>query len=324
MSPSYRIVFYVSGHGFGHTSRTVEVIHALLRARPDTRVVVRTSAPRRLFERTLQGQIEFVEFEGDTGMVQRDSLSIDLEESLRRATEFQRQMPQLAATEATYLRAYGADVVVGDIPPLAFAAAGAAGVPSIAIGNFTWDWIYDAYPDHSTRPLVDAIRAAYQTATLALRLPMAAGFEGLESFTRDIPFIARRSQRDPDDVRQMLGLPARARGKPLVLMSFGGYGVSGLDTAALASLTDYTIATTDIPAREHTSSRRPACCTFQSRSYTGEGCATKTSYARPTSWRPNPATASSAKPSPTTRRCCTHRAVTSRNTTCSSAKCRST
>jgi len=252
VSPSYRIVFYVSGHGFGHTSRTVEVIHALLRARPATRVVVRTSAPRRLFERTLQGQIEFVEFEGDTGMVQLDSLTIDLEESLRRAIEFQRHMPRLAATEAAYLRAYGADLVVGDIPPLAFAAAGGAGVPSIAIGNFTWDWIYDAYPDHSTRPLVDAIRAAYQTATLALRLPMAAGFEGLDSFTRDIPFIARRSQRDADDVRQMLGLPARARGKPLVLMSFGGYGVSGLDTATLASLTEYTIATTDIPAREHT------------------------------------------------------------------------
>ena len=141
MSPSYRIVFYVSGHGFGHTSRTIEVIHALLRIRPDAGVVVRTSAPRRLYERTLQGQIEFVELESDTGMVQLDSLNIDLEESLRRTIEFQRRMPQLAATEAAYLRAHGADLVVGDIPPLAFAAAGAAGVQSIANGKFTWDRI---------------------------------------------------------------------------------------------------------------------------------------------------------------------------------------
>jgi len=29
MNPSYRIVFYVSGHGFGHTSRATAVIHAL-------------------------------------------------------------------------------------------------------------------------------------------------------------------------------------------------------------------------------------------------------------------------------------------------------
>src|SRR4026207_2588344 len=119
MRPPDRFVFHLAGHGCGHASRTVEVIHALLRARPATRVVVRTSAPRRLFERTLQGQIEFVEFEGDTGMVQLDSLTIDLEESLRRAVEFQRHMPQLAATEAAYLRADGADLVGGDIPPLA-------------------------------------------------------------------------------------------------------------------------------------------------------------------------------------------------------------
>jgi L-arabinokinase len=185
-------------------------------------------------------------------MVQLDSLNIDLEESLRRAIESQRRLPQAAATEAAYLRAHGADVVVGDIPPLAFAAAGAAGVPSIAIGNFTWDWIYNAYPGHSTRALADSLRAAYQHATLALRLPMAAGFEGMDSLTRDIPFIARRSQRDPDEVRRMLGLPDRARGRPVVLLSFGGYGVSGLDTPALAGLTDYTIATTDIPARENT------------------------------------------------------------------------
>ena len=35
---------------------------------------------------------------------------------------------------------------MGDIPPLAFAAAAAAGVPAIALCNFTWDWIYGAYP----------------------------------------------------------------------------------------------------------------------------------------------------------------------------------
>ena len=31
------IVFYVSGHGFGHASRTIEVINAMLAKRPETR-----------------------------------------------------------------------------------------------------------------------------------------------------------------------------------------------------------------------------------------------------------------------------------------------
>ena len=251
MSPSYRIVFYVSGHGFGHTSRAVEVIHTLLRAQPDAEVVVKTSAPRRLFERTLQGRLEVVMLPCDSGMVQVDSLNIEIDASIQQAVEFQAQLPRLAETEATYLRTHGAHLVIGDIPPLAFLAAAAAGLPSIAIGNFTWDWIYEGYGKAATLDLAREIRRGYQNATRVLRLPMAGGFEGLQSIARDIPFIARRSNRDADEVRQVLGLPPRAHGRPLILMSFGGYGVSGLDTAALARLNDYTIATTDIPERQH-------------------------------------------------------------------------
>ena len=247
MNPSYRIVFYVSGHGFGHTSRAIEVIHALLRARPEEQIAVKTAAPLRLFARTLHGRCELVELQCDAGMVQIDSLNVDTAASIRQAVAFQTRVPTLIATEAAYLRESGARVAVGDIPPVAAAAARAAGIPSVAIGNFTWDWIYEDYRDEGAFELARDIRALYQTATTALRLPMAGGFAGLESITRDIPFIARHSQRTQDEVRGALGLPSRAAGKPLVLVSFGGYGVAGLDTAALGNLKDYTIATTDSP-----------------------------------------------------------------------------
>ena len=259
MSPSYRIVFYVSGHGFGHTSRSIEVIHAVLRARPDAHVVVKTSAPLRLFTRTLrlrsgqalEGRCELIEFECDAGMAQIDSLNIDVEASLQHAITFQQKLPALAASEAAYLGESGAHVVVGDIPPLAFAAAHEAHLPSIAIGNFTWDWIYHAYDDPRAQDLARDIRSVYQHATTVLRLPMAGGFESLESSVRDIPFIARHSQRTQDEVREALGLPPRDRGKPLVLMSFGGYGVAGMHTVALAALNEYTIATTDVHTQDN-------------------------------------------------------------------------
>ena len=248
MNPSYPIVFYVSGHGFGHTSRTLEVIQEVLRRRPEVTVVVKTSAPRRLFERALRGRIGLMEMTCDAGMIQNDSLSVDTAASVREAKAFQEQLPELASTEASYLTESAARAVVGDIPPLAFEAADAAGVPSIAIGNFTWDWIYEGYPEESPFNLARAIRDAYQKASIALRLPMAGGFGGLEAITRNIPFIARQSQRDPDEVRRAIGLPPRAGDKPLVLMSFGGYGIEGLDTSSLARLKDYTFARTDLPA----------------------------------------------------------------------------
>ena len=76
---------------------------------------------------------------------------------------------------------------------------------------------------------------------------MSGGFSGLSSVTRDIPFITRRSLRDPAEVRKALGV---ALDKPLVLVSFGGYGVTGLDRAGLSELGDYTLATTDVPSRD--------------------------------------------------------------------------
>jgi L-arabinokinase len=251
MNPSYRIIFYVSGHGFGHASRSIEVIQAVLRAQPEAAIVVKTAAPLTLFARTLRDRCELVELQCDAGMVQIDSLTVETKESIRKAVEFQKRVPTLVAAEAAYLRQVGARVVVGDIPPVAVAAAHAAGIPSVAIGNFTWDWIYADYAEDGALELARDIGRMYQDATSVLRLPMAGGFAGLESITRNIPFIARHSHRTADDVRRALGLPTRADGKPFVLMSFGGYGIAGLDVAALGRMKHFTIATTDSPVSGH-------------------------------------------------------------------------
>ena len=135
--------------------------------------------------------------------------------------------------------------MVGDIPPLAFAAAAAAGVPSVALGNFTWDWIYGGYPD-APAALLQTIREAYAHASRALRLPMAGGFEGLESITRDLPFIARTSPREPGEVRRAHGVP---EDMPMVLTSFGAYGLHNFDTTPLRHLRGYTVITDEVPAR---------------------------------------------------------------------------
>lgn len=242
------IVFYVSGHGFGHAARDIEVLNALGRARPDLRIVVRTAAPRWLFDLTLGQPVDFHDVECDTGVVQIDSLRLDEGETIRRAAEFYGSLGEKAAREADFLCKSGAELVVGDIPPLAFAAAEAADLPSIAIGNFTWDWIYGAYRDRLAEApdLLTPIRRAYRSASLALRLPMFGGFEAFGPIVRDIPFIARHSMRSRAEICRALSLP---EARPLVLMSFGGYGLEGIDLMKLAQVEPYTIVTTGNPGR---------------------------------------------------------------------------
>ncbi|MGQ0734708.1 MAG: hypothetical protein ACT4QD_13765 [Acidobacteriota bacterium] len=229
------IVFYISGHGFGHASREIEVINALLARRPDLHIVVRSTAPRWLFELTVRGGVEYHHVECDTGIVQIDSVRLDVEASLRRATEFMASFSARVADEAATLERLGAQLVAADIPPLGLAAAARAGVPGVAIGNFTWDWIYSAYPNSTA--LVDQLGRAYASATRTLRLPMHGGFATCPNLI-DVPFVARRSRRDPAETRRQLGLPAEDR---LVLLSFGGLGLDGLDLDALAQLEGYVV-----------------------------------------------------------------------------------
>jgi L-arabinokinase len=202
---------------------------------------VRTAAPRWLFDLTVKGKVTFSTLECDTGVVQIDALSLDEADTIRRAAAFHSDLVTRAASETRVLRELGAGIIVGDIPPLAFAVGGAAGIPSIGLGNFTWDWIYGEYPRVRLAPsLLPTIRGAYAKASMALRLPMWGGFESFSN-VRDIPFIARHATRSREEVCKLLKL---SPDKPIVLASFGGYGLPGLETDTLAKFKKYTVVTT--------------------------------------------------------------------------------
>ena len=218
------IVFYISGHGFGHASRSIELLNELAARRPDTRLIVRTIVPLWLFRATAPAHVEVSPIETDTGVVQIDSLHVDERETASRAARFYSTFDRRADAEAAFLTAERATVVLGDIPPLAFTAAARAGVPSVAIGNFTWDWIYRGYDTfgavgNDAARVIDVVHNAYATATRALRLPLHGGFDAMAAVTSDIPFIARRSTRDAAETRDRLGI---AGDRPFVLACFSG------------------------------------------------------------------------------------------------------
>jgi hypothetical protein len=222
------VFFDISGHGFGHAAREMAAINALGVRLPDYEIVVRTSAPRWLFDQTVRVPIRFLEGEMDTGIVQIDSLRLDERATIARAAEFHRTLPARAAAEASSLRDHDARLAISDAPPLGCLAAASVRIPSVVLSNFTWDWIYEAYERQlaAAPDLLPAIRDAYAQATEAWRLPLHGGFAAIRRVI-DVPFVARhaRADRTPRDVRSDLSLPLD---RPLALVSFGGYGVAGL------------------------------------------------------------------------------------------------
>jgi UDP:flavonoid glycosyltransferase YjiC (YdhE family) len=203
-----RIFFYISGHGFGHAARSAEVIRALGEEHPGIDVLVATSAPKRLFADlpAVVGNVTASEI--DTGVVEGgSSLSIDRHATVARLADFMRDCDEVVAVEADRVRREKISLIVADIPYLAGEIAERAGVPSIAIGNFTWDWIYEPYLDESPdgQALLARIRRAYGKMSCYLRLPFS---HDTDLFNRviDIPLITRSVRTAPEDVLHWLGI----------------------------------------------------------------------------------------------------------------------
>jgi len=236
------VFFYVSGHGYGHASREIEAINALLSRVTGHDLVIRTSAARWLFDHTIRGAFTYLAGACDTGVVQIDSLRLDARETIARAAAFYRDLPEHIDRESAQLRAHDARLVIADAPPLACAAAQRAGIPAVVLSNFTWDWIYEAYAEElgSAPDLLPAIREAYRSATEAWRLPLYGGFETFDRIV-DLPFIARHASCDRVVVRDRLRLPSDRR---LALTSFGGYGVMDFDARRLDCLDEWTVVIT--------------------------------------------------------------------------------
>jgi L-arabinokinase len=218
------LVCYISGHGFGHAVRTMEVIRALWRRQPDLPVQIRTSLPEWLLRFNLRGPFTVVPVRSDVGAVQDDSLRVQPAATLRAYREFARDLPRLLASEVAAVRELRPRLIFADIPALAFDVADALGVPALGMTNFSWDWIYADYVRDfpADADLVAALRTSYGRAALLLRLPLYGDLSAFPHI-RDIPFVARTAEVPSAETRRRLDLPS---GERLVLLSFGGIGIA--------------------------------------------------------------------------------------------------
>jgi L-arabinokinase len=240
------IAAYVSGHGFGHATRVGEVLRAVRERSPRAPLLVVSAAPEALFRHAVPGAFTFRALRCDVGLIQSDALTID-----EAATAVECRLSALlfrerVATEARWLRRSGVRVVLGDVPPLAFAAAAEAGVPSLGLANFSWDWIYRhlASRQPELAAAADQAAEAYGRADLLLELPFAGD---LSAFPRREPIglVARRPRVPRSLARDRLGLDRR----PTVLVSFGGLGLPGLGADAVAGLDEFSFLwPQDLPA----------------------------------------------------------------------------
>ncbi len=263
------VVAYVTGHGYGHLMRSLAVLErlgpsvavhlrtsgrALARARasrgfgtaPPGRSGVGGAEPSQGCADDLSWLASVSETDVGPGVAQRGPLEVDLPATRAALEAHLARWPRLVEEEADALRALGADLVFADVPPIAFAAAARAGVPSVAMSNFTWSWIYAGYAHHDPwfGRAARALAEAESQATLLLALAMGGGLDPFKRRVEVAP-VAFRPTRGRDEIRAALCAPSASAAfggaapldaadpRPIVLASFGGFG-GDLDLAAVA------------------------------------------------------------------------------------------
>ena len=202
-----RVAILASAHGFGHLTRQLAVGEALVRQGAE--VTVFTAAPAAVVRETLP-EAAVMRWAIDVGVAQRDSVTEDLAETRRLLAERHAE----GAIDALARALRGFDRVIADIPPVGLEAARRAGVPALAVGSFTWPWIYRRYADlEAEAARLEAWQAPHPAAEI-LPGPGLEGFASVEHF----------------------GLVGRTRpawrapvGGAAVLVSFGGFGLDALD-----------------------------------------------------------------------------------------------
>src|SRR5216110_3985934 len=110
------IAYYITGHGFGHARRSVELIRQLMTLRPDVEIFFRTTAIPRIFEELGTSRIHLERVELDPGAIEKDLFNIDHAATAAAVRGAVAKRDQLIASELPFLRRQKIQLILCDIP----------------------------------------------------------------------------------------------------------------------------------------------------------------------------------------------------------------
>lgn len=161
-----KIVFYITGHGYGHASRNVAIIKQLLKSEEDVKIWVKSDRERISFlKRNLldvEMNIQYASDYYDIGFpLDPHTYEVDADKLYEQAKYEVKQWKEYIKKECEFLKEKKIDVIVSDVIPWVFYAADLLHIPSILLCNFTW---YEMYKDYIPSELSECYFKAYNIA----------------------------------------------------------------------------------------------------------------------------------------------------------------
>lgn len=214
------LVAYVSGHGFGHSSRQVEILRRLPL---DIPLVVKSTAPEWFWRQEVARPFEFVPTAYDVGCLQTTSLQVDAHATLAAWHDINARNQSRWADEVHDLRERRARVVVTDVASFPLTVAAHLGIPGFCVANFTWADIYAGLADVALgfAPVVAQLEREYAQATSLLDADLSLPMPYFARRER-IGLVARPCNSRRDDLVRQLNLDPDRK---LALVYAGNWGL---------------------------------------------------------------------------------------------------
>jgi hypothetical protein len=213
-----RLAYFISPHGFGHAARAASIMAAVQERTATVQWEIFTQVPHWFFADSQVQSFGYHAVLTDIGLVQQTSLVADLPATLQRLHDFLPLDRTRVTTLADTVHALECRLVLCDIAPLGIAVAREAGVPSVLVENFTWDWIYAEYAAHypAMRFYIDYLQELFSAADYHIQTTPVCSSGRADLLTAP---VSRQPTASPEYIRQRLEISAADRA---VLLTMGG------------------------------------------------------------------------------------------------------
>jgi len=213
-----KIAYFITPHGFGHAARAAAVMNSLNSLHNNLEFELITEVPAWFFVNSGITNCNYSNLLTDIGLVQKSALEEDLEQTIIRLNDFLLFGDNHIKSVSNKLKESDCMLVICDISTLGIICAQDAGIRSVIIENFTWDWIYSQY-EHEDKSLgrhVEYLNQIYRSVDYIIKTKPFCLQSRNDLITNP---VSRKPRSGPAETKKLLNIP---ESKKVVMITMGG------------------------------------------------------------------------------------------------------
>lgn len=225
-----KILYYVTSHGLGHSTRTVAIIREL---KKNAQIIVRSDDPLNFLKQSLP-KIKIIKGHTDfaPAMCKKNGMLFDESKTRTNLSNWIYNMSDLIKKESTIIATVKPDVIVSDVSFMPILAANANNIKSIALSSFVWNESLNI-----SQSVQNYIKNSYSKADSVICLPLGTQMKFKKRVS--VGIVARHPILSRKQVRKILKIKPSEK---LVLVSLAGIDKINLkhsENIKILDLSDY-------------------------------------------------------------------------------------